>query len=315
MESQQNFIACTRRLIEEAEEADSESPIEGYSGGKIGYLLASIAQEIRSAPSVYAEIGVFRGATLLHVAEHSGAHCVGIDNFSLFNSDGDNETVVRDKIAKAGLTDVTLINSDFELALKNWPGGAKASEIGLLFVDGPHDYRSQLISLLLAEPLMATVSAIVVDDANYMHVRQATWDFLSCSPGWSLLAEITTECHPAVQADSEKRLAQRKGWSNGIHVLVRDDNHILEFGPQEARDLSAFYMSHDIFRHRLGPISDVVLDYADSQTGTAPTGASVKLMKTIRKFVKSNPDRTPSQNTETNGSVCIKLANFGSAIP
>jgi hypothetical protein len=312
MESQQNFIVRTRRLIEAAEEADLESPVEGYSGGKIGYLLASIAQEIKSDSSVYAEIGVFRGATLLHVAKHSGAHCVGIDNFSLFNPDGNNEMVVRDKIAKAGLADVTLINSDFELALKNWSG--EASEIGLLFVDGPHDYRSQLIALLLAEPLMATVSAIVVDDANYMHVRQATWDFLSCSPGWGLLAEITTECHPAVQVDSEKRLGQRKGWSNGIHVLVRDDNQILEFGPQETRDLSAFYMSHDVFRHRLGPISDVALDYADSQTGPAPTGASMKLKKTIREFLKSNPGRTPSQNTDTKGSVSIKLANFGPAL-
>jgi hypothetical protein len=82
--------------------------------------------------------------------------------------------------------------------------------IGLYFYDGPHDYRSQLIGLLRAEPILADRALIIVDDQNFPAVKQATWDFLAVRKEASLLFELPTpaNCHPSF-------------W-NGLYVLAWD---------------------------------------------------------------------------------------------
>jgi hypothetical protein len=44
---------------------------------------------------------------------------------------------------------------------------------GVYFYDGSHDYRSQLLGLLLAVPLLARRALLVLDDGNWPAVRQA----------------------------------------------------------------------------------------------------------------------------------------------
>ena len=311
MESQQVAMR-TKQIVQLAVETETELLEDGYSGGKISFLLATIAGEILQEGASYVEIGVFRGASLLSVAKNSGVNCIGIDNFSLFDPEGMNEKIVRDRIAEANLENVEIINSDFEQALTNWSARAGNAAIGLLFVDGPHDYRSQLMALLLAEPYVVDSGVIVIDDANYQHVRQATWDFLSTSPGWSLLAEITTECHPAVQDNPDRQLAQRQGWSNGIHVIVRDRDETVRYEQSEDSNLQPFLLSHDVMRHRLGPVADVALNYADDRISDNFNNNNDSVPKVISEFLELNPDRSLSQNTETEGSVSIRFASLGS---
>jgi hypothetical protein len=85
-----------------------------------------------------------------------------------------------------------------------------AARIGVYFYDGPHDYRSQLIGLLLAVPLLADRAVIVVDDGNFAAVKQATWDFMAIWPEARLLFELPTpgNCHASF-------------W-NGLFVLAWD---------------------------------------------------------------------------------------------
>jgi len=169
------------------------------------------------------------------------------------------------------------------------------------------------MALLLAEQHMAEESVIVIDDANYRHVRQATWDFLSANPGWSCLAEITTEGHPAVQSDPEVVERLRGGWSNGLQIIAKDPNSLVRFERQEPADLSPFYMSHDVFRHRYGPIAKDVLDSVDGLSGSDnPTVGEISHL--LNDFTKSHPGRTLSQNTETGGSFSFRLAQI-SATP
>lgn len=199
---------------------------------------------------------------------------------------------------------------DFESALHDWSSLSGGAEISVLFVDGPHDYRSQPMALILAEPHMAPAGVIAIDDANYRHVRQATWDFLSTHPDWNLLAEITTEGHPAVQNDAETADRLRRGWSNGLHILVRDPNSLVKFGNKEPADLAPFYMSHDVFRHRYGAIAKQILDSLDSPNGDGATQSFDQTAHLLEAFLNENPHRTPSQNTETGGEFSFSLARL-----
>jgi hypothetical protein len=82
-------------------------------------------------------------------------------------------------------------NQDFEryLVERRRRGGPP---IGVYLYDGAHDYRSQLLGLLLAVPHLAERALVVVDDANFAAGREATWDFLAACPQARLLLEVRT---------------------------------------------------------------------------------------------------------------------------
>ena len=44
---------------------------------------------------------------------------MGIDNFSLFNEDGNNKKIVEERINKLNINNVKLLDMDFETALNN----------------------------------------------------------------------------------------------------------------------------------------------------------------------------------------------------
>ncbi|MBK7410887.1 MAG: class I SAM-dependent methyltransferase [Saprospirales bacterium] len=50
----------------------------------------------------------------------------------------------------------TVINQDYEDALENLKTHIGEKKVGLFFIDGPHDYRSQLMCLLLIQPFLPT---------------------------------------------------------------------------------------------------------------------------------------------------------------
>ena len=308
MNQTRQYLAHTLQAIAEANDATHLRPEEGYSGGAIAHLLGSLSKQ-GSNNAVYAEIGVFRGATLFEVARNSGGQCYGIDNFSLFDEGVENEEFLRRKIVDESYFNVELLSMDFELALQEWGALTGGAKISALFVDGPHDYRSQLMALLLADQHMAQDAVMVIDDANYRHVRQATWDFLATCPGWSLLAEITTEGHPAVQSDPDIVDRLRRGWSNGVHIVAKDPDSIVKFERQEPADLTPFHMSHDVFRHRYGPIAKDVLDSVDGLAGRANPSAG-EVSRLLGDFAESHPERTLSQNTETGGRFSLRLAQL-----
>ena len=152
---------------------------DSYSGKKILELILN-STKIFCKKNAYLEIGVFRGNTLINNAiNNRKTICYGVDNFSLFNEAKQNEKIVKKKIRDDNLTNVRLINCDFEKAIKKIK-----HKIGVLFIDGPHDYRSQLIALLKYEKLLAQECVVIIDDANYFHVRKATEDFLTIKPNF-----------------------------------------------------------------------------------------------------------------------------------
>lgn len=241
------------RTVAEAPEAGiaaGTEGVEGFSGARILALLTNLAARIVDADDAYVEIGVYRGLTLSNVAAAAQGPCVGIDDFSLFNPSGDNRRRVETVLAERGLDNVDLLDSDAEVALEEFAERFPGRRIGLLFIDGGHDHRSQLIPLLLARQHLADGAVIVIDDTNYRHVRQATEDFLRAFPEFVLAAEASTPSHPA-NRDEAGEAEVRRGWWNGTQVLVHDPHRTIARSPLPPADQHRFRLSHDVFRHLL----------------------------------------------------------------
>ena len=163
------------------------------------------------ANEIYCEVGCFQGATLIGaLLDHPAAQAEAVDNFSEFDPRGQNHQTLLANLERFGLrSQVRFHNEDFErFFLERRRQGHPP--IGAYLYDGAHDYRSQMMGLLLAVPHLSERALIVVDDANYPPVRQATWDFVAAFPQARLGLEILTpgNGHPDF-------------W-NGLHVLTWD---------------------------------------------------------------------------------------------
>ena len=192
----------------------------GFSGKKLFNTIVGLTKNLEYN-AIYLEIGVYRGKTLLtNAVSNPHVRCVGIDNFSLFNESKTNKEIVEKKIKELNLKNVQLLDMDYEFALDNLNKFLKKDEkVGVFFIDGPHDYRSQLVPLLKIEKYLTNKSLIIIDDANYAHVRQATKDFLSINNSFKLLCEAYTETHVA-NLEEIKKQNVLDGWWNGVNIII-----------------------------------------------------------------------------------------------
>ncbi len=238
-------------VIEALRDADQKGALHtsevltGYSGHKLYGFLQRIASAALWKEKCYLEIGVFQGLTLLSSAmANKDATFYGIDNFAFFDPQGTNEALVNSRVEQLELNNVALINQDYEDALEALEDHIGSKKVGLYFVDGPHDYRSQLMCMELAKPYLSEDAIIVVDDSNYEHVRQANADFLKLNPDYKLLFESYTSSHPKRMNSFEKSRAEA-GWWNGVNILVRDpENQLSPMYPQTERSRSWFEDDH-----------------------------------------------------------------------
>jgi len=240
------LLECIKKA--EANPAETDSLVlTGFSGAKILSLLKILAEVIVSKETTYLEVGVYRGLSLLSVAGSVPDHEVyGIDNFAFFDKDGRNLDIINERMNLLNLRNARIINEDFENALENLEKFTHDKKTGLYFIDGPHDYRSQLMSLLLIKPWLSEDAIIIVDDCNYNHVRQADRDFLMTNREFKLIFQAYTKAHPENLNAGERKEAEA-GWWNGINVIARDpDNCFNSFFPPVIKDKRLFTNDHHI---------------------------------------------------------------------
>lgn len=220
-----DFVGLVSRAAQEADRAGAllrPDTLSGYSGAKLIGLLQRLVRLFEGQAGVcYAEIGVFQGLTLLSVAAAAPKlSAFGIDNFSQFDPEHQNKQLVLDRQRRLSLSNVSLLDLDYEEALRRFEDLSGGKRIGVLFVDGPHDYRSQLLCVLLALPHLADDAVVVIDDCNYEHVRLSTRDLLLVDPSLKLVFQAYSSDHPA-NLGSDLKAQAEAGWWNGVHVLVR----------------------------------------------------------------------------------------------
>jgi predicted O-methyltransferase YrrM len=221
--------------------------LTGFSGEKMIGFLQRISKATLNESSCYLEVGVYQGLTLLSVAkEIAPLQAYGIDNFAYFDKEGKNFGIVKERIKKLNLTNVNIINKDYEDALENIDSELKGKKVGVYFIDGPHDYRSQLMCLQLIKPHLTDNAIIVVDDSNYRHVRQANRDFLKTHPEFKLAFQSYTDVHP-LNLSTEQRKENEKGWWDGVNIIVKDSNNELEtMYPPTFRERTLYENEHGI---------------------------------------------------------------------
>ncbi|MCC6152940.1 MAG: class I SAM-dependent methyltransferase [Candidatus Hydrogenedentes bacterium] len=243
-----DFLTTISRCITEADSNGlllESREVSGFSGSKLVGLLQRLAGMRNASTECYLEVGVFQGLTLISTANAArNLPVFGVDNFAQFDPAKKNLEIVRKRTIANDLSNVTLINNDYEDALESLHAHIAERKIGVYFVDGPHDYRSQYMCLALAKPYLSDDVVIVVDDANYRHVRQANRDFLVTHPEYKLIFEAYTPSHPS-NMDKNGEDAARTGWWNGVNVIVRDSENILEPAyPETVRSRQLYENEH-----------------------------------------------------------------------
>ncbi|MBW4497448.1 MAG: tetratricopeptide repeat protein [Oscillatoria princeps RMCB-10] len=185
--------------------------VQGMTTANVMQLL-NFAVECMDAGEIYCEIGTYQGSTLIAaLLGHPERMAYAVDNFSQFDTGAKNIEKLRENLSKFFLEDrVEFCQQDLEEFLLELRQLETEEKIGVYFYDGPHDYRSQLLGLLLIKPFLAEKALIIVDDTNWASAVQANWDFMAAHPECELLLDLPTpeNSHPTF-------------W-NGIQVLSWD---------------------------------------------------------------------------------------------
>jgi len=276
-----------RKLLDAIEEAKSSGllnqarELSGYSGDVLVGTLQRFAKlQAALDEGAYLEVGVYQGLTLISVASVTRDRDVfGIDNFAQFDPGGINEDLVKNRVRVNELENVHLINADYEDALENLGKYLGDNRVGVYFVDGPHDYRSQLVCLNLIKPYLSENPVIIVDDCNYRHVRLANRDFLLANPEFKLLYEAYTPCHPGNMSKAAEQLA-RKGWWNGVNIIVRDRENVLNaMLPITFRGRQLYENEHIVHSMRYGAIAPEAVSFFQAIFSFRFIGAAKQLAK------------------------------------
>lgn len=185
--------------------------VKGLTTANVMQLL-NFAVECMEPEEIYCEVGCFQGATLIGaLLDRPHQRAYAVDNFSEFYNFEENFNQLLKNLSKFSLEEqVIFCNQDFEEFFSELREISSETKIGVYFYDGSHDYRSQLLGLLLVKPFLAEQALIIIDDSHWSEVQQASWDFMAANPQCQLLLEFAIP------------KAENNPFWNGIIVLSWD---------------------------------------------------------------------------------------------
>lgn len=264
--------------------------LTGFSGAKLLGALQRITA-LCDSNEVYCEIGVFQGMSLVSVAAaNPKTTCIGIDNYAFFDPEGKNKSIVCERISRANCNNVTLLEVGYEECPEMLQRQLAEKKIGLLFIDGPHDYRSQLMCLMLFERFLSDNAVVIVDDCNYEHVRQANSDFLVTHSNYALAWEKYTGKHPNNMTCAELGDA-RAGWWNGVNVICRDDQREWPRKlPRTGSGRTLYENDHLVHSMRYAEAAPEALRFASSLY-SLKIGTAFRELLALRRRIQSLGDR------------------------
>ena len=204
----------------------------GLSGLKFRQYVQYLVKNLNEGS--YLEVGIFKGYTILNTAVRTRTPHIAVDDFSQFDKDGQNKAIFLK--GAEGLDHISLFDMHYEDYFASLDNNKR--DVGVYFFDATHDYRSQFMGIALATKTLLPGAIVLVDDANYHHVRYACYDLLKVYPSLKLLGEMYTPCHPMQMTSDQKHDALR-GWWNGCIVMQYDPDGLLPstcLTPQTSND-------------------------------------------------------------------------------
>ncbi len=173
-----------------------------------GMALLALAAGHLGDGEAYVEVGTFKGRSLCGAAfGATRGTFYGIESFREFfmDSPGAREELMANLARFTDAGRVRVVDGDaFEVLRRP---GAVAEPVGVYFYDGAHERLAHYLALGVAEQHLADEALVVVDDAGWPLVADATRRYLRRHRGYTLLFDL-----PADHEDDPR-------WHNGVWVL------------------------------------------------------------------------------------------------
>jgi tRNA G46 methylase TrmB len=149
----------------------------------VGYL---------ESDEVYCEIGCSQGAYLIAaLLDHPDSMAYAVEDFSKYaGSDAIWDKLVDNLSAFELQEQVLLSSQSVEAFFSDLKETGITDKIGIYFDQGVQDYRTQLMSLLLAKSFLSDTALIVLGHTNSTSVQQAVKDFITTHPCCHLLLNL-----------------------------------------------------------------------------------------------------------------------------
>ncbi len=159
--------------------------------------LLNFAVELLPAREIFCEIGCLQGANLIAaLINHPHVSAYAIDNFSEFDPFEQNLEQLIANLEAFDLTErVLFYQQNFEEFFSDLRNNYLENKIGLYVYDAAHDYRSQLMGLMLAKPFLAEQALIVITNSNFEASCQAVQDFIHSEPQCQLIFDFANSDH------------------------------------------------------------------------------------------------------------------------
>ena len=155
--------------------------------------LLNFAVSCMESNEVYCEIGCFEGTNLIAALHnHPEKMAYAVESFSEFDLGGESYEKLLKNLSDFGLEEqVFFCEQDLQEFLFELRNLETEDKIGVYFYDGTHDYRSHLMALMLAKPLLADEALIIIKNSSWEALQQATWDFLATHPQCQMLLDFS----------------------------------------------------------------------------------------------------------------------------
>lgn len=188
-----------------------EKGVAGMNSENIRFLINEIVRKC-AKDGTYLEVGVLKGASLLSAALfNESTRCIGIDNFSQFDTEGTNEEQLYKNLAAFNNpSNIEMHNADYRDVIPKIFTQEPGLKVNVYFYDGLHTYQEQLNGLEAMMPYYSDSCIILVDDWNLKQVRQANRDFIRARSEFRSIVRIPTVRNGAPD------------WWNGLEVIARD---------------------------------------------------------------------------------------------
>ncbi len=148
------------------------TPVAQLLNTAIGYMVPG---------EVYCEVGCLPGENLMAaLLNHPDCMAYAVEEDDRFGAKRATIEQLTEQLAAAGMDEqVFLCNQSFEEFFHDLRQLATEDRIGVYFYNGKADYRSVILGLMLAAPLLAEQALIIINQGQLKTVQQATRDFLA----------------------------------------------------------------------------------------------------------------------------------------
>ena len=203
----ENSLACKTKLNEYV------LSMHGLSGRKFRILLNSLIEKISN--SKYLEIGSWLGSTACSVSFKNNVEINCIENWSQnFSKEFSPKQEFKKNLSKCLSKKVKLNLIEKEFRAVNY---LKLKDINIYLYDGSHHYEDHFDSIKFALPALSKKFIFIVDDWNWIQVRQGTLD---SSENENLKIIYKLDVRTTRDNSSALLTEQFSDWHQGFAIMV-----------------------------------------------------------------------------------------------